>query len=108
MSTPWGEPGATPLADIREFKREAKRKAGLVPDRFWVIAPSMRQALVWTHRNGVPLWQWQYIKDPAGLCGLRDGTIVVLNDHWLSQRAAWEQELHVLEACGVKILRAGT
>lgn len=37
MSTPWGEPGASPLRDIQEFKREAER--GWPPPPFQVILP---------------------------------------------------------------------
>lgn len=109
MSVPWGSPGANPLADIRAFVRKAGEQARVThDDMFWVAAPSLRQAMTWAHRNGVPLWQVQYLNSPAGLYGLRAGTVVVVNGGWPGDPEPWEAYLRALAATGVAVQRAVT
>ena len=108
MSAPWWHPEASPLADIQEFKRAAERETHTLGDMFWVTAPSLRHAMVWAYRNGVPPWQWQYLNSPEGLNGLRAGTVVVVNGGWPGDPEPWEAHLRVLEATGVAVSRAST
>lgn len=109
MSVPWGSPAADPLADIRAFMRRAEEQARAArDDMFWVAAPNLRQAAVWAHQNGVPLWQMQYLQSPAGLDGLRGGTVVVVNGGWPGDPEPWEAVLRVLEATGTAVRREVT
>lgn len=109
MSAPWWHPEANPLADIRAILRKIEEQdRAAYADMFWVAAPNLRQAMEWARRSGVSFRQMQYLNSPAGLYGLRDGTVVVVNGGWPGDPEPWEAHLRVLAATGVSVQRAVT
>jgi hypothetical protein len=110
VSAPWGEPGATPLRDIQEFKQAAEQayRDSLLAQPLVIVSSRYEHALLWSRRQGLLLRNWRWAAAPDHLFGLNQGTVVVVNGHDLRQRAAWEAQLRVLAATGVTVQREVT
>lgn len=73
-----------------------------------VAAPRFREAELWARKQGLQRVQWRFAQSPEHLLGLSHGTVALVNAHRLSHRATWEDELRILEAVGVTVLRDST